>query len=859
MKHLANIGVALIASATVFSAVSQPFTMGNVVVAGQGTLKEYQVDGTLVQTVQIPNFGDESRVIGVTQTSETDIAVVKDKRLYLYSSVTGEWKFGLEDIAEYDHEIAIDTFCDKVYVSGYKGIKAIDPSDFSAELVTESAFSELSLGLDGMFHTKNATAFFDPVNGLELPYESAVLSYVFTDVTADQFGNTIGVSAWSDGDIVFTPLGDEYPLDQGSWNGYKTQLPIDSPVDVDIHENSTIAIGSDDGQMVITNKEFSEFLTYSVGANNEGQYVTFIVQDPGGNKWFSSRSQLQVQSDYQLTTNQCLRLMIGDVSRGLDNLHTQVSEQEILIAYNNRHAPDVVSAIAGYNDIKMALKVGDSADIVIPLTSPLPAFSVFRQYTPQDGWVDFTTNSDDTIYSALGQPGECPVIDSAEYSEGFTEGHNCLKVTVSDGGPNDADGAVNGFFSILGGVAESFDTDGDGVGDHSDAFPNDPNEWLDADNDGVGDNSDIFPNDPNEWEDSDGDGVGDNGDAFPEDPAETNDRDEDGVGDNSDIFPRDPSEWEDSDGDGVGDNSDVFPNDPAEWLDTDGDGVGDNSDAFPNDSSEWLDSDGDFIGDNTDSHPNDFYNGMNQAEFAASFLPMHTSNTWTYNTVTASLGSATNIAGVTIYPIEFSSGGKYYLTHDSEGLKFAGVFLNQVQVGNDIYKVDMRLDEPLLVGSFSSARETREDVSGKGEVNITPTYGKQEARFNGVVYYHGDEVLTVPAGTFHTKKVSWELAFQASVGGGTARLITIVDMWFASGVGLVKLVESDVVSELVDYQVRVSEPVGETPTSPTNPSSPTGSGGESGGGSFGGVLLGIVGVGLLFRRKRTPEPHGKNS
>ena len=32
------------------------------------------------------------------------------------------------------------------------------------------------------------------------------------------------------------------------------------------------------------------------------------------------------------------------------------------------------------------------------------------------------------------------------------------------------------------------DTDGDGVHDSSDAFPNDPNEWDDSDGDGVGDN-----------------------------------------------------------------------------------------------------------------------------------------------------------------------------------------------------------------------------------------------------------------------------------------------------------------------------------------------------------------------------------
>ena len=40
------------------------------------------------------------------------------------------------------------------------------------------------------------------------------------------------------------------------------------------------------------------------------------------------------------------------------------------------------------------------------------------------------------------------------------------------------------------------DSDGDGVPDDQDAFPNDPTETVDSDNDGIGDNSDPLPNDP---------------------------------------------------------------------------------------------------------------------------------------------------------------------------------------------------------------------------------------------------------------------------------------------------------------------------------------------------------------------------
>lgn len=167
----------------------------------------------------------------------------------------------------------------------------------------------------------------------------------------------------------------------------------------------------------------------------------------------------------------------------------------------------------------------------------------------------------------------------------------------------------------------STDSDGDGVIDRDDAFPNDPYESVDTDDDGVGDNSDAFPTDPEEQADSDGDGVGDNADAFPENDQETVDTDGDGVGDNSDACPTDPNETVDSDGDGICDNSDpvdnsqdadgdgvndsvdAFPNDPNESQDSDADGVGDNADAFPNDASETQDTDGDGVGDNADAFP----------------------------------------------------------------------------------------------------------------------------------------------------------------------------------------------------------------------------------------------------------------
>ena len=77
--------------------------------------------------------------------------------------------------------------------------------------------------------------------------------------------------------------------------------------------------------------------------------------------------------------------------------------------------------------------------------------------------------------------------------------------------------------------------------------------------------------------DTDGDGVPDENDAFPEDMAASQDTDGDGY----------PDEWNanynHTSGDRTNLSLDMFIEDPEEWNDLDGDGYGDNMDEVPND------------------------------------------------------------------------------------------------------------------------------------------------------------------------------------------------------------------------------------------------------------------------------------
>ncbi len=77
-----------------------------------------------------------------------------------------------------------------------------------------------------------------------------------------------------------------------------------------------------------------------------------------------------------------------------------------------------------------------------------------------------------------------------------------LDVSVGgDGGSGGGSGGGTG-----GGGAADMDSDGDGVVDSADAFPDDPTETTDTDGDGVGDVADVFPDDPTQTGVDTGDG-----------------------------------------------------------------------------------------------------------------------------------------------------------------------------------------------------------------------------------------------------------------------------------------------------------------------------------------------------------------
>lgn len=98
-----------------------------------------------------------------------------------------------------------------------------------------------------------------------------------------------------------------------------------------------------------------------------------------------------------------------------------------------------------------------TARVVLPLPISLPPDAVWRKFI-NGGWFTFVESDTDLVESGLAVDGNCPgVAADAGWVPGLVAGNNCVRLTLSDGGPNDADGEINGAIRDPGGAAVARD------------------------------------------------------------------------------------------------------------------------------------------------------------------------------------------------------------------------------------------------------------------------------------------------------------------------------------------------------------------------------------------------------------------
>jgi len=92
-------------------------------------------------------------------------------------------------------------------------------------------------------------------------------------------------------------------------------------------------------------------------------------------------------------------------------------------------------------------QVGDSVAVVIPMSTgeKLKENAVYRKYNTTNGWYTFIEDENNSTSSALAdENGNCPAANDEQYTLGLQQGDNCIQLLIEDGGPNDADFAING-------------------------------------------------------------------------------------------------------------------------------------------------------------------------------------------------------------------------------------------------------------------------------------------------------------------------------------------------------------------------------------------------------------------------------
>jgi MYXO-CTERM domain-containing protein len=145
-------------------------------------------------------------------------------------------------------------------------------------------------------------------------------------------------------------------------------------------------------------------------------------------------------------------LMLGGIALGLGKNNVMVTESEIAAL------TDVGDTSYDYPEALIDFAVtgaefGHSYTLVVPLSVVLPEGAVYRKYSTLGGWANFVENATNALSSAMTVEGVCPELGSDAYTLGLTAGDDCLQLLMEDGGPNDADGAVNGTLVDPGGIA----------------------------------------------------------------------------------------------------------------------------------------------------------------------------------------------------------------------------------------------------------------------------------------------------------------------------------------------------------------------------------------------------------------------
>ena len=136
----------------------------------------------------------------------------------------------------------------------------------------------------------------------------------------------------------------------------------------------------------------------------------------------------------------CLNLGALSLDHGHDDPRIPTTELSASVLPVDTRYQDTYDEAHLFNFIVSGLTDG-FATVVLPLAQPAQDGARFRKHG-DNGWVYFDENLEpgESFKSAKGDNGYCPPPHDSAYQNGLQAGHQCIELTIKDGGAHDADG-----------------------------------------------------------------------------------------------------------------------------------------------------------------------------------------------------------------------------------------------------------------------------------------------------------------------------------------------------------------------------------------------------------------------------------
>ena len=179
----------------------------------------------------------------------------------------------------------------------------------------------------------------------------------------------------------------------------------------------------------------------------------------------SLENKIQDSEGFYLTTEPGLEINVGTTALSVESNDSIITQAELDASGDsgvNALFDNIGDNVGGLFDFDILglNSIGQSVKVAIHLQggAVIPTGAVYRKYDSNTStWSDFVIDADNAIHSAASVAGECPLAGDASYSTALDDsnasvGHDCIQLTIKDGGPNDADDLENAEIKDPGGI-----------------------------------------------------------------------------------------------------------------------------------------------------------------------------------------------------------------------------------------------------------------------------------------------------------------------------------------------------------------------------------------------------------------------